>query len=300
MERYLTAATIAALVTAGTVACDDGSSGGNGGDASADTSVLDTGDVGDTSGTDADTAIDDADAADGADADSGTGDVTDATDADDDAADGGDAGPMCTGDGQCPGNAVCVQGECRRYTVVQIRDVTRRRSSSSGEACSEDSSGADLFELELQGPFGTPLGNARTVRADSKARTNTLAATVFDGSSNSLDQTPSGLCPSAGFSSDSVLSLGCGGSLIAVFTDGSGETLGLAGGQQLVVHEYGDQCCDSDCPEEFWEVRVCSARSPRQFQEASPDEDGIWPTCDTQTLGFGSARDTVTLQLPRP
>lgn len=296
-QRALAVATIAALLALGCNDNTDDSPNGSETDAGVDAATLDadSGDVSDAGDAALDAASDvDADAADG-DADAGDTPTMDASDT----SSGGDV--ACMSDDMCPGNAVCENGSCRAYTVVQIRDVTRRYSSSAQEACNDDASGADLFELELQGPFGKPVGYAKTLRADLDAQTNTDAKTVFDGSSNSLDQTPSGsYCPSGGFGPDSVLSLGCGGTMVVVFNDGAGNLLRLEGGQRLVVHEYGDQCCDSGCPEEYWEVRVCSAESPQRFQNASPSSDGHWPTCETQTLGVGTGRDVANLRLPRP
>jgi len=296
-QRALVVASLAALVALG---CDDDTDdpgNGIGTDTGGDVAELDAdpGDVSDIrdAGVDVD-AGGDVDAADGANTD---GDAPAP-----DTSDSGSSGDVaCMTDDMCPGNFVCENGSCRGYTVVQIRDVTRRYSSSAREACNEDASGADLFELELQGPFGKPVGYAEALRVDTDAQTNTDASTVFDGSSNSLEQTPSGsYCPSGGFGPSSVLSLGCGGSMVVVFSDGAGNLLRLEGGQRLVVHEYGEQCCDSDCPEEYWEVRVCSAESPQRFQNESPSSDGHWPTCETQTLGVGSGRDVADLRLPRP
>lgn len=300
--RTLAAAAVAISLMAGCYDETDDDSNGPTGDVGGDSVALDAGDaeageVGDTVGPDAE--VDG-----GGDADSGP---TDADVRSETGSNGGDAdaGPVCESDDMCPGNAVCIKkegedNECRRYMAVQIRDVTQRFSSSPQEACNDDASGADLFELELRGPFGKPLGYAQAIRAKSTAQVNTDAATVFDGTSNSLDQTPSGYCPSGGFGPDTILSLGCDGSLVTAFTDGAGNVLLLKSGQQLVVHEYGSQCCDSDCPEDFWEVRVCSAQSPREFQNASPDGDGHWPTCKTQSLGVGTDRGKVTIDLPRP
>lgn len=304
MEWFRTIPAIVAAAVLLVAGCSDRSDGSDGeldgsrSDVRAETGAADSNVVDADGGND---AASDADVDGPRDADSTDGDGVD-PDTASDGTSGGDAdgGPECEGDDMCPGNAVCVENECRSYAIVQIRDVTRRYSGSTQEACNDDPSGADLFEIELRDPFGQPLGNARAVAVASGAQTNTDASTVFDGSSNSLDQTPSGFCPSAGFGPASVLSLGCNGSLVTVFTDGAGDVLRLESGQQLVVHEYGNQCCESGCPEEYWEVRVCTAQSPQQFQNASPDSDGIWPTCDTQSLGFDRARGEVTLQLPRP
>ena len=209
--------------------------------------------------------------------------------------------PMCMSDKQCPGNAVCVHKRCRYYRFVQIKDVTRQKSSSAQTACSENASGADLFQLELRDPFGKVEGNAKAVAAQLESSANKKVSTVFDGNSNSLQrQTNGALCPSEGFAPDSVVSLGCDGTLAVVFTDGAGNILNLGGGQQLVVHEYGDQCCQQGCPEEYWEVRVCTARSPHEIQGKKPDMMGNFPTCNTQVLAVGHGEDKATIKLPTP
>lgn len=275
-------------------ACGGGSSGETGGDATDATNEAD-GDVSEPRPNDAT----DVDASDGEDASDTDADVADADVSEPDGADT-DAGGGCRADRECPGNAVCEENECRAYVVVQIRDVTRSRSSSFEEACEDDASGSDLFELELQGPFGTARGYADVLKTNLTSTANTDAEAVFDGSSNSLKQSGDALCPTGGFNSDSVVSIGCGGTMLVVFRGGNDEILFLGDGQQLVVHEYGEQCCEGGCPDEYWEVRVCSADSLEMFQDAEPDINGIFPTCSTDVLGLDTARGTATIELPRP
>lgn len=293
IARTFAACALSALAIA---ACSGGGSGEPGADATDTTHGAD-GDVSESSPNDA-ADVDSSDGDDasdiGADSEVVDGDVSKPDGADTDA-DGG-----CRVDRECPGNAVCEENECRAYVVVQIRDVTRSRSSSFEEACEDDASGADLFELELQGPFGTARGYADVLKTNLTSSANTDAETVFDGSSNSLKQSGEALCPTGGFDSDSVLSLGCGGTMLVVFRGGDDEILFLGDGQQLVVHEYGEQCCEGGCPDEYWEVRVCSADSLEMFQDAEPDVNGIFPTCSTDVLGLDTAKGTATIELPRP
>jgi len=295
---------LAALLVAG---CSNDPDDG----ADADTGPApDVADAGDTGGADADTAGIDADTT-GADAETGL-DVPDvdadaARDIDGDAirvdadtSSDTDGGPTCMDDQQCPGNAVCEEGDCRFYRFVQIKDVTRQESSGADTACSEESSGADLFQLELRDPFGQVLGYAAATAGELNADANTKPDDVFDGVGHSLKETDDGnLCPSGGFGPDSVVSLGCGGSLVVGFSDGAGNILNLATGQQLVVHEYGNQCCARGCPEEYWEIRVCNAQSPQRFRAGEVDEKGNHPTCATALVEIRSGRGQVSLQLPR-
>lgn len=212
-----------------------------------------------------------------------------------------DAEPQCMMDAECPGRAVCDKGQCRYYRVVQIKDVTRDNSPSAGAACSEQASGADLFQLELRGPFGTVLGYGEAVTSKLTASVNTKAGQVFDGASNSLMATPQGdLCPSGGFNDDSVVSMGCDGTMALQFTDGAGMPVNLAAGQELIVHEYDQQCCQSGCSEDYWEVRVCTAQVARQVAPTMPDKMGNYPTCDTTVLKVDRGRGSVRIALPRP
>lgn len=293
---------LAALVAAG---CSNGPDNSDA-DAGPAPDVVD---AADTAGTDADVAERDADTA-GTDAETGvdardTGrtilrDITgDVIIVDADTSVDADTGPTCMNDQQCPGNAVCEEGACRFYRFVQIRDVTRAESSGADTACSEESAGADLFQLELRDPFGQVLGYAKATAGQLTADANTDAGGVFDGVGHSLKRSDGALCPSGGFGPDSVVSLGCGGSLVVGFTDGAGNVLNLATGQQLVVHEYGNQCCSDGCPEEFWEIRVCNAQTPQRFQAGEVDDQGNHPTCDTAIVEVGSGRGRVSLQLPR-
>ncbi|MFB6373711.1 MAG: hypothetical protein ABEN55_11530 [Bradymonadaceae bacterium] len=294
-----------ALITVFAVGCSDDPDDGNGADAdsgplpdAADTEIPD----GDIAGGDADTTGADGDAEtglDGGDADGQGGDIGDTTAGDADAA-GDTSQPPCRSDGQCPGNAVCEMGDCRFYRFVQIRDLTRDKSSQADTACGEDSAGSDLFQLELRGPFGRVLGYGQATAAKLKATANTDAGNVFDGVANSLEDNDGALCPSGGFGADSVVSMGCGGAMVVGFFDGAGNIVNLATGQRLVVHEYGDQCCSQDCPEEYYQIRICNAQSPNKFQQGMVDDQGNYPTCDTAIVGSGSARSRITLQMPRP
>ncbi len=262
-----------------------GADGGDSGDAGAD---------GDTAG------LDVSDAADGETSDGG-GEL-DGGMADADGSSGADGGeqPPCRMDNQCPGYSVCEEGDCRFYRLVQIKDVTREHSSSSQEACDEETGGADLFQLELQGPFGAVRGYAVAADAALTSQENDDAEGVFDGAPNSLTENDDGhMCPSGGFGPNTTLSLGCDGVLGVYFTDGAGNILNLTTGQQLVVHEYGNQCCEGGCPEEYWEVRVCTANRRDSLPQGDRDEEGNFPTCATRVLETGSGRGTVTLQLPR-
>ena len=300
---------VGALFTVGPTGCyqndNDDDPDADAGDAIVDTRLDTAGDTGsDTGSTDADAAARDADV-DSATTDGGTdADTTRDTEPGDvvpaDTSSDADAGPMCMEDKECPGNAVCEEGSCRFYRFVQIRDITRDRSSSADTACSDDSAGADLFQLELRGPFGTVLGYASGVAGQLKADANTDVSNVFDGVANSLQKNADGhLCPSGGFGPGSVVSLGCGGSLVVAFADGAGDALSLSTGQRLIVDEYGNQCCDGGCPEEYWEIRVCSARAPQEFMNGEVDDKGNHPTCNTAVVGTGTGRGEVTLQLPR-
>lgn len=299
------------LVATCSLGCSDDPDDGADADTGPAPDVVDAGDTdrtdaadGDVPELDADATPSDADVVDDA-TDTGR-DTTDGGDiggdvivVDADASSDADTGPMCMSDKMCPGNAVCEEGSCRYYRFVQIKDVTRDRSSKADEACGNDSAGADLFQLELRGPFGRVLGYANTAAAELTADANTQPGDVFDGVANSLKQSDGALCPSGGFGADSVVSLGCGGSLAVAFTDGTGNIVNLATGQQLVVHEYGDQCCSDGCPDEYWEIRVCNAQTPQRFKAGEVDDQGNHPTCDTNIVEVGSGRAEVTLQLPR-
>lgn len=207
--------------------------------------------------------------------------------------------PMCMEDSECPGNAVCRNGSCRYYRFVQIKDVTRQNSSSAQTACSEKSSGADLFELELRGPFGVARGYSKALAAKLTSQENKKVQKVFDGVSNSVMKQPNGaVCPSGGFQPDSVVSLGCGGTMAMAFTDGGGNIVNLADGQKLVIHEYGQQCCSGGCPEDFWEVSVCTAQVPGQIQGQKPDGNGNFPTCKKAALSMGTGKGEVRITLP--
>ena len=306
MYRRILALTVGFALTLFAAGCSDDTGGSNvsGADADGDLDAgpVDGSELGDVA-SDTDGGAPDSDGASGdigADTDGGseTGDADGATG--DTGPDGGGQ-PPCRSDQQCPGKAVCEEGDCRFYRFVQISDVTPEESTSSGEACGEDTAGADLFQLELRGPFDRVLGYGKTIESAITSDTNTDAEGVFDGVANSLYERDDGaLCPSGGFGPNTTLSLGCDGVVVVMFTDGAGNILNLATGQQLVIHEFGNQCCEGGCPEEYWEVRVCNSElRDRLPQDMERDDEGNFPTCATRVIATGSGQDQITIQLPR-
>jgi hypothetical protein len=218
--------------------------------------------------------------------------------------DGGPGG--CTNNSDCSGSKVCNEktGECESLggggdTVkfLQLVDVTESNRSGSVD-CSSNSAGADVFGARLNASSGAPLGWATTV--DAKLETSgeyTQVDTIFSGSEPSLQRFDrSGkMCPTeqggSKFRSDTVVSLGCGGSVVVGFKGGEGGYQALENGQQLTVFEYGNQCfanpnCDT-CQSEYVEVRACTGSS-------SELAGGDFSSCSS-TLGSGADQFNVTL-----
>lgn len=305
MYRRTLALTVGFALTLFAAGCPDENGGGGVTDAGGglDGGPVDGSELGDVA-SDTDGGAADADGTAGdiaTDADGGpdTGDADSSTA--DTGQDGGGGQPPCRADQQCPGNSVCEEGDCRFYRFVQISDVTPEESSSSSEACSEDAAGADLFQLELRGPFNRVLGYGKTIESAITSDANNDAQGVFDGVANSLVEREDGaLCPSGGFGPNTTLSLGCDGVVVVMFTDGAGNIINLATGQQLVIHEFGNQCCEGGCPEEYWEVRVCNSEQRDSLPQGEErDDEGNFPTCATRVIATGSGQDQITVQLPR-
>ena len=123
---------------------------------------------------------------------------------------------------------------------------------------------------------------------------------VLTGDASTLDTGGDNICPSDSFGPSTVVSLGCGGALVVEFTDGDGNTITLEKGQEVVVYEYGKQCCsDPDaCPNEHYSASICSSQSAADDITGADRTNGNFPTCDNAELlgGFGENSSTINDQ----
>lgn len=217
--------------------------------------------------------------------------------------DGGDV--ECMENDDCPGeNNICnPQGMCEMISTqnehyfVQFKDVTLdQKPGEEAAACegnSADDPGSDIFAIELQDSDGNNKGWAFYVANANAGSTNTHTnfATVFDGSEPTLMSMNGEQC--VDFGTDTVASLGCqNGMMVAGFKTGpdAQDFVALEEGDQIVVHEYGDQCGGSDV--DVLNAQVCTNQAATDFQGLG-DISGDYPSCDNMSLGSGGGVFTL-------
>lgn len=224
-----------------------------------------------------------------------------------------DAGPGtdgtsggCMDSSECDGAKVCDNGMCvdppMENKFVQVKDNT----DSGKDICKDsvDDPGADIFGAELLDSSGSHLGWGKFVVGNpvGKGNTHTKFNAIFDGTKSNLDTSSSEVCPNSSFGPDSVGSLGCGGAIVLGFQDGSGNYVTLKDGQELIVHEYGAQCCATAgaCGGEKLSVTVCSAGTTESdLKGASPQSDGTFAACaNTELASGGSGKLSTSVSLP--
>ncbi len=193
---------------------------------------------------------------------------------------GGDT-PECADDTECGASEFCTEdGTCERlFGYARITDVS---DTSDDSLCGDDldDPGSDIFGVELRGADGESSFWADNVYDFDITHTGTLAdaESVLTGDAPGIDADN---CPEAGFS-DSVVALGCGGSVIVEFLDDSDQAVDILPGDDIVVYEYGSQCNNNDVQDE-WTIEVCELTS-----------DAATGSCDNPVeLGSGEGFATV-------
>lgn len=201
---------------------------------------------------------------------------------------------QCQTADDCTGDQICTDGTCTTptasYSYVQIADVTDTTSDKLCVSPNTNDPGADIFGVSLdhagQTYWATSLYSDNIKATDESGNTNEHAdaSSVLDGAAPDLTDN----CPTEGFSA-SVVSLGCGGSVLVDFEDASGNSIVLADGDTITVYEYGGTCQSSPSSEQDqWEVSICDATL----------NDVFGGTCNPTVLNSGTGVNSVTVSLP--
>ncbi len=198
----------------------------------------------------------------------------------------------CTTTDDCTGDQICVAGACTtpstQYYYAQVLDVTDTSSTLCTNPDTNDP-GSDIFGVELTKSDGSSYWAysewSDSIKAtDESGNTNEHAdaATILDGNAPGLNADS---CPTESFS-NSVVSLGCGGSVIVAFVDSSGNPVQIENNDTITVYEWGAQCQSSPASEQDqWELDLCDAT----------DNDVAGGTCNPITLNSGTGISEVTV-----
>ncbi len=155
---------------------------------------------------------------------------------------------------------VCVLSPTEEFRYIQILDASEGGSCDSTSGAGPDNAdpGSDIMYVQALTSDGELLGYGKFVDFEEGTNDNAAAngynkaSDVFSGDAPELgaDQCPVEAPAGSGnkFRPESVVSMGCGGSLIVEFTDKDDITaiLALAAGQQVDVGEFGPYCTNPD------------------------------------------------------
>lgn len=205
--------------------------------------------------------------------------------------DDGSCALVCTSDAECAsdetcqvlegddqGRSVCFTApETESYLFMEIQDAT---NPDTTECTTGSDPGSDVFAIDVfddtgaQVGYGAGVGLAQGVGAENNANT---FYTVVDS------ETPAGFCDTPEnneFSADTVVSLGCGGSLFVEFLSiDDGTPLPVEPGWTVIVHEFGAQCT-ANATDESQSVWLCPADTSRDALT------GTEPTADCTSGPF--------------
>ncbi|QDG53400.1 hypothetical protein FIV42_22435 [Persicimonas caeni] len=196
--------------------------------------------------------------------------------------------PECTTDDDCAEGETCNtdSGMCEVATIYGFAQITDVSDTTNDALCGDslDDPGSDLYGIELTSADGSSSFWAQWVYDGVNHSTDLASpAGVIDGTAPGLDAED---CPEAGFS-DSVVALGCGGSLIVEFVDDQGTAVDILPGDTITVYEYGAQCQTSpSADQDEWSVSIC---------ELNEDEALAGNCTGEVAVGSGNGLSDVTV-----
>jgi hypothetical protein len=207
----------------------------------------------------------------------------------------------------CPTGFFCLVDTCIEedgpvaptYYTVEIRDTTTDPLSCADVTYGWKTPGAKPMYAYLLSAtddilaYGTAVGANLTGDSDYDS-----AFEIFDGNAPDYE----GECPetvanyprgdngtvsNTNMTADTVVALGCGGSLFLAFYDGANR-IPLATGQQIVVGEYGPFCkadnmSDAQTRNDLYAVNVCTSPTESIFEN------------DTCTISLATGRTGIAI-----
>lgn len=174
----------------------------------------------------------------------------------------------CQTNEDCPGDQICnAENMCETIQQNFFFSSIADASADNPQACDETDPGSDIYGVELtkvdsEGNTITGWAHVLFVGIVIDSNNQTQTGVVLDGNQPGLDVDE---CPEGGFSSDTVVSLGCGGEVLVEFvtgddTNGDGipdDRLQVEDGDTITVFEYGATCGGDT--EDSWRVSICDA-----------------------------------------
>lgn len=154
----------------------------------------------------------------------------------------------------CSAEKTCVATEKVVTRFVQILDKSMGGSCTSMTNGKSDA-GSDIFDLQLLDANDEVIGYAKTVKYEpgSGSPAYNKADNVFNGQArdSSFYDADNGVCPAnmgGRFREDSVVALGCDGSLFVEFLGADGNAITIDATHKVLVAEFGGYCTDGVDP----------------------------------------------------
>lgn len=171
----------------------------------------------------------------------------------------------------CDDAKTCVATEKVVTRFVQILDKSTGASCTSMTNGKSDA-GSDIFDLQLLSADDQVIGYAKTVKYEPGTGSPAFnkANDVFNGQARDTNfYDPDNLvCPAnmgGRFREDSVVALGCDGTLFVEFHDANGNTIDIDETHKILVAEFGGYCSDqvdpndpnADFGSDLWQAWIC-------------------------------------------
>ncbi len=161
----------------------------------------------------------------------------------------------------------CVASDRLENVYIQILDGSTNATScgstnddnSMSPVTRASDAGSDIMWVRLKSADGSVLAWGQAVRRDA-GETDPAGGTVGFGNLSALNgaepELTANQCPAGGtpatndalFGSETVIALGCGGSLFVKFDDGEGNDLLIEPGMMIEVAEYATAVCNGTAP----------------------------------------------------
>lgn len=205
----------------------------------------------------------------------------------------------------CDDSKMCVSTEKDVTRFVQILDKSMGDGSCMSTSGGKSDAGSDIFDLQLLNADGEQIGFAKTViyEPGSGAPAYTQADVVFDGTPRDISfyDADNPVCPAGTadkpadrFRDDSVVSLGCDGSLFVEFVTAAGEPVLIEETHQVLVAEFGSYCSQGQDPSDpdfdptlfgsdTWAAYVCKTKATA----TEPAEENCTITLTDSDKGYG-------------
>ncbi len=204
---------------------------------------------------------------------------------------GGDQRAVC--EASAPARCVLESTEVTRF--VNIQDSSSGEGSCASQTLGQADPGSDLMYIRLVNASGEVIGHARSVLFTEGSNDADVENAfrrhreIFDGQEPTLGPDD---CPlesgDTKFRPETVVSMGCLGSLIVEFVsvDGSGNVVLIESGHAIEIGEYGPYCNRSNGGEgsDRYDVYLCTTLR---------DTDRVDPLTECGTnLGLGESGQT--------